>query len=258
MFAVEFGGKTNGAVGYWYVGSWTLPSATLDAQTYEMTNWGSGVERGIMTATDPTTTMADLGKTLEMPANNLGFATNVITISRYDASGNLITDAPVTFNIIVDVASTGLLVYRYPDASSTGILLTSEGGSVTDCDPVGRCYTVTSPFTSSFVGFNITSSPSPSSSPSPNPSTSAIPSQGDGESNLAFLGLLALIPAFIILVAVWRSRTDHSSLANRTDSQFHLQPSSDRNYDGNYPEMIFPTPQSQQGTPAVVYPQALL
>ena len=191
----------NMAVGVWYSISENLPAFKINDQTFEITDWGSNVHSATILVHDFEDAEACLGYNLQRPLELQPAAImQVVSLTRWDTSGNKISDG--TFTLQVDLprnSSSNPVFKRYNDGSAEPSDLILEGGTVEKCG--SACYIVTAVKTSSFAAFNSVSS----SSPSPSPSPSSGPSSTGGDDGLLpWLGLLALVAVPLLVFAVWR------------------------------------------------------
>ena len=122
--------------------------------TIKMHSFGPDVHRAVVAVLDPAESANVLGFTLESPSGTSG-PLAMISITRFDADGNVIHNAPVTFEIDLGPnAPEDVGVFRYVDGSTTGTAVPLEGGSVGPCAPArDGCFLVTSLLTSAFVAF---------------------------------------------------------------------------------------------------------
>ena len=145
------------AIGVYHRPSGPLPrvewvAAPGQTHVFELRDWGPGVEHGLVVLSHVATAGADLGRALALPAAR-GPATLAVSVFRFDAAGQRVAEGPVEFAVeqgpdcAMDMWELGVM--RYPDDSSEGVPLTSDGGTVT----VDECWRMglTSPRTSSFV-----------------------------------------------------------------------------------------------------------
>ena len=199
---------TQMAVGTWLSTSFSLPRVTVGAQKIEITNWGEGVERATIVVHDQGDAVTAVGISLDPPSEFHSWASQVVSVTRWDVNGNKISFGPLDFTLCLgaDYATFGSPpeFHRYDDGSSVPNHLINEGGTVADA---GGCYNVRTLRTSSLAAFNISASPSPGASPSPSHNATAA---GDTGSDTALLGLLALlvIPFIAIGLAMlyWSKR----------------------------------------------------
>jgi len=186
---VQYG--TTMMVGTWISTSFVMPRVTVGNQEYEITDWGAGVERATIIVHDHADAPNTVGVALNPPSSFHSIASQVVSVTRWDAAGNKITAGAMKFLLCLESTYTGAVpgFWRYPDGSPDGTNLVNEGGSVVSNG--SNCFDVTTTRTSSIAGFNISDSPSPStatsSSPSPSPTSSSSSSDG------AWFGLLALL-----------------------------------------------------------------
>ena len=121
--------------------------------------------------------------------NSGASALSVISIARSDASGATISAATVTFEVTFSDTTAVPDFYRYPDGSSDGASLISQGGTVEACaSGAAGCYSVTSPATSSFVAY----------------SANTTSTGSDDDDLLFFLLLLLLLPLAMMAFACYR------------------------------------------------------
>ena len=179
--------STEMAMGCFQIGIDMPVAQQGSGEIYQILDWGTGVTSGMLWLTGANSAASDLGRTLEFP-NSASAVGQVITLRRFDSNGNLVTTgSPVTFEVTLGVTS-GLSVYRYPDSSTVGREITTEGGLVGPCStPTDGCYSITSQSTSSFLAFNFTSI-----------------TESDSEWGwLGFLGLLA-VPIAMGIIYLYR------------------------------------------------------
>ena len=117
---------------------------------------------------DPMDSEETLGTALAPPDPILQSVSGV-SLTRWDEDGRIVSDATVTFEIWVQPKHRQMVFYRFPSASSEGVLLTSEGGTVGQClIPDPRCFRLTSPKTSAFVAYERVPPPKGFCDPAPN------------------------------------------------------------------------------------------
>eukprot|EP00667_Euglena_gracilis_P014682 EG_transcript_15235 len=128
-----------------------LSAVSTPSGSITIYDYGAGTVRMVVVVGPMGQTGRLLGTALQTP---IGFAvaTNMafMSITRYDAQGNVLSDLPMTFEI--QAGFSNAVFYRYPSGSASGTLVSSAGGSVGPClSPAPTCYRITSR-TSSFVG----------------------------------------------------------------------------------------------------------
>ena len=183
------------------------PITTASSHTYALTDSGVGVHSYVMIAVDWANTMDVLGIAHNVPPEIEAPLSQMISIHRWDASGNKIHNAPVEIEMCLNSTSP-LQFFRYPDGSSVGNDVTQEGGSVAAGSSAG-CYNVALSRTSSVVAFTTRASnpsPSPTTTSSSSPSStdsSPSPSTDNGAIWLAFIAFL-VFPVVAVPYMVWK------------------------------------------------------
>ena len=216
---------TQMAVGTWLLGSFDMPKVTVGLQDIEIKYWGEGVERATIVVHDQSDAVAATGTTLDLPTPDHSWASQVVSVTRWDANGNKISAGAMRFTLCLGADyhtfGTPPEFHRYDDDSSVPNHLISEGGSVTD---VGAgCYDVMTLRTSSIAAFNLSASPSPGGSPSPSPNaTATADAPNDGT---ALLGLLALLVLpFLAVLAAMLCMSKRASKASTESGRYILGP----------------------------------
>ena len=185
--------------GTWLSSSFPMPPLTVSNQEFEVLDWGAGVDRATVVIHDFSSASAAIGAAHSLPSALHRAATQTVSITRWDANGNKISDGSLIFTLRMGSTFTGLTpeMHRYDDFSDRPNPLLQEGGTMADCFPVeAGCYQITTVKTSSVTGFTITTSPSPS------PSVTG-PSVTGGSEDWWY-GLLALLVIpFCILFALY-------------------------------------------------------
>ena len=157
--------------GLYSAGDSPLPPIVGSGGTFRLTSFGVGVVGAVVISMDPTHVVSALGTVLLTPSNQLT-PVAVLSVTRFDSQGNVISNAPLTF--VFEATRVGALeFYRFPTGATTGTPVAAEGGTVLPCVPADtHCSRVTSPHTSVFVAFAVAPA-----SPSPDPSSSEPPRQ---------------------------------------------------------------------------------
>jgi hypothetical protein len=186
---------TTMAVGSWLSTSFDMPKVTVGNQEFEITNWGEGVGRATMVVHDHADAVDTIGTSLDPPSAVHVIASQVVSVTRWDANGNKISFGVMEFRLCLGADYNGGApeFHRYNDNSNLPNHLINEGGSVTDVG--GNCYQVRTVKTSSVAGFRLTVSPSPSTAPSPSPSPGNATTGGNSDdgSDTALYGLFVLL-----------------------------------------------------------------
>ena len=85
---------TQMAVGTWLSTSFDMPRVTVGSQDIEIKSWGSGVERATIVVHDQSDAVAATGTGLDLPSAAHAWASQVVSVTRWDVNGNKISCMP--------------------------------------------------------------------------------------------------------------------------------------------------------------------
>ena len=90
---------TQMAVGTWLLGSFDMPRVTIGAQDIEIKSWGDGVERATIVVHDQSDAVATIGTNLDLPTPLHAWASQVVSVTRWDVNGNKIAFGALQFTL---------------------------------------------------------------------------------------------------------------------------------------------------------------
>ena len=79
------------AIGTWLCTSFGMPRLTVGQQDYEITDWGTGVDRATLIIHDYTESTSAIGTVFNLPSAIHSPAVKVVSVTRWDANGNKIS-----------------------------------------------------------------------------------------------------------------------------------------------------------------------